>query len=164
MKLYTSAAVARRLDMTERNVRNLRDKGVLSEYRPGLYDIEAATVAYINFLRQKNPEIEEKLDYNTERAKLMRAKRENEEMDLKLKKNDLHTSEDIEQVMTDMLMRFRTRLMALPAKLSPKLVKRADQKAIFKLLKGEIDEALQELSDYDAVFGAGEEEKSEQET
>lgn len=164
MKLYTSAAVARRLDMTERNVRNLRDKGVLSEYRPGLYDIEAATVAYINFLRQKNPETEEKLDYNTERTKLMRAKRENEEMDLKLKKNDLHTSEDIEQVMTDMLMRFRTRLMALPAKLSPKLVKRADQKAIFKLLKGEIDEALQELSDYDAVFGAGEEEKSEQET
>lgn len=164
MKLYTSAAVARRLDMTERNVRNLRDKGVLSEYRPGLYDIEAVTVAYINFLRQKNPEIEEKLDYNTERAKLMRAKRENEEMDLKLKKNDLHTSEDIEQVMTDMLMRFRTRLMALPAKLSPKLVKRADQKVIFKLLKGEIDEALQELSDYDAVFGAGEEEKNEQET
>ena len=49
MKLYTSAAVARRLDMTERNVRMLRDKGVLTEYRPGLYNIDEATRQYINF-------------------------------------------------------------------------------------------------------------------
>ena len=60
MKLYTSAAVARRLDMTERNVRMLRDKGVLTEYRPGLYNIDEATRQYINFLRKKNPEAEER--------------------------------------------------------------------------------------------------------
>ena len=53
MKMYTAAAVARRLDMTERNVRLLRDKGVLTEYKPGLYDLQTATVQYINFLRQK---------------------------------------------------------------------------------------------------------------
>ena len=73
MKMYTAAAVARRLDMTERNVRLLRDKGVLTEYKPGLYDLQTATVQYINFLRQKNPEAEDRVDYNTERAKLVRA-------------------------------------------------------------------------------------------
>ena len=61
MKLYTSAAVARYLDMTERNVRTLRDKGILTEYKPGLYDLQTATKQYINFLRQKNPEAEEKV-------------------------------------------------------------------------------------------------------
>ena len=119
MKLYTAAAVARRLDMTERNVRTLRDKGVLTEYKPGLYDLEATTRQYINFLRKKNPDAEEKVDYNTERAKLVRAKREGQELELQLRKNEVHTTEDVESVMTDMLIRFRTRLMAIPAKLSP---------------------------------------------
>ena len=100
MKLYTSAAVARRLDMTERNVRMLRDKGVLTEYRPGLYNIDEATRQYINFLRKKNPEAEEKVDYNTERAKLVRAKREAQELELQMRKNEVHTSEDVEQVMS----------------------------------------------------------------
>ena len=109
MKLYTSAAIARRLDMTERNVRSLRDKGVIREYRPGLYDLGEVTVQYINFLRKNNPEAEEKVDYNTERAKLIRAKRESQELELQLRKNELHSTEDIEQTITDMLIRFKTR-------------------------------------------------------
>ena len=156
LKLYTSAAVARRLDMTERNVRMLRDKGVLEEYRPGLYDIDDATRRYINFLRKKNPEAEEKVDYNTERAKLVRAKREAQELELKIRKNEVHASEEIEQVMTDMLIRFKTRLMAIPAKLSPRLAKKKDETEIFKIIKSAVDEALEELSDFNAAFGEAE--------
>lgn len=155
MKLYTAAAVARHLDMTERNVRLLRDKGVVTEYKPGLYDLEAVTHSYINFLRRKNPDAEENIDYNTERAKLVRARRENEELELQLKKNEVHTTEDVEQAMKDMLIRFKTRLMAIPAKLSPVLSKKTDQTEIFKLLKSGVDEALEELADYDTVFGEG---------
>ena len=141
--------------MTERNVRLLRDKGVIKEYRPGLYDLEAVTHGYINFLRKKNPDAEEKVDYNTERAKLVRAKRENEELELRLKKNEVHTTEDVEQTMKDMLIRFKARLMAVPAKLSPILAKKTDQTEIFKIMKNAVDEALEELADYDAVFGEG---------
>lgn len=153
MKLYTAAAVARHLDMTERNVRTLRDKGVLTEYKPGLYDLKTATHQYINFLRKKNPDAEEKVDYNTERAKLVRAKRESQELELQMRKNEVHTTEDVEQVMTDMLIRFKTRLMAMPAKLSPILAKKTDQTEIFKLMKSGVDEALEELADFDTVFG-----------
>lgn len=152
MKLYTAAAVARHLDMTERNVRTLRDKGVLTEYKPGLYDLQTATRQYINFLRKKNPDAEEKVDYNTERAKLVRAKRESQELELQLRKNEVHTTEDVEQVMTDMLIRFKTRLMAIPAKLSPILAKKTEQTEIFKLIKSAVDEALEELADFDTVF------------
>lgn len=151
MKIYTAAAVARRLDMTERNVRLLRDKGVLTEYRPGLYDLQTVTVQYINFLRQKNPEAEDKVDYNTERAKLVRAKRESEELELLVRKNELHTTEDIEKALTDMLVNFRTKLMAVPAKLSPIMAKKKDQTEIFRLLKEAIDETLEELSDFDKI-------------
>ena len=137
--------------MTERNVRMLRDKGVLTEYKPGLYDLQTVTVQYINFLRQKNPEAEDKVDYNTERAKLVRAKRESEELELQVRKNELHTTEDIEKALTDILVNFRTKLMAIPAKLSPIMAKKKDQTEIFKLMKAAIDETLEELADFDKV-------------
>lgn len=151
MKVYTAAAVARRLDMTERNVRLLRDKGVLTECKTGLYDLQTVTVQYINFLRQKNPEAEDKVDYNTERAKLVRAKRESEELELQVRKNELHTTEDIEKELTDVLVNFRTKLMAIPAKLSPIMAKKKDQTEIFKLMKTAIDETLEELADFDKI-------------
>ena len=159
MKMYTAAAVARRLGMTERNVRMLRDKGVLTEYKPGLYDLQTVTVQYINFLRKKNPEAEDKVDYNTERAKLVRAKRESEELELQVRKNELHTTEDIEKALTDMLVNFRTKLMAIPAKLSPIMAKKKDQTEIFKLMKAAIDETLEELADFDKICKEDKEDK-----
>jgi len=153
MKLYDVKAVARFLDVSERRVRQLRDEKVIAEVRPGLYDLIDTNHRYINYLRKRNPESEEVIDYNTERAKLVRAKRKNEEYELQLKENRLHSSEDIEAVMKDMLVNFKARLMAIPAKLAPVLCKKTDRAEIFKLLKEHIDEALMELSDFNATFG-----------
>ena len=156
LKLYDVKAVARFLDLSERRVRQLRDEKVIAEIRPGLYDLIDTNRRYINYLRKRNPESEEAIDYNTERAKLIRAKRKNEEYELQLKENKLHASEDIEAVMKDMLVNFKARLMAIPAKLAPALCKKTDRAEIFKLLKEHIDEALQELSDFKTAFGEGE--------
>lgn len=153
MKLYDAKAVARFLDVTERRVRQLRDEKVISEAAPGLYNLQETNRKYINYLRKRNPESEEHIDYNTERAKLIRAKRQNEEFDLRLKEGHLHESVEIETVMKDMLVNFKTRLMAIPAKLSPVLVKKTDRAEIFKLIKAQVDEALNELSDYETAFG-----------
>lgn len=70
-----------------------------------------------------------------------------------MKENQLHSGEDIENVMTDMLMNFKARLMAIPTKLSPVLCKKTDKAEIYKLLKEYIDEALTELSDFKTTFG-----------
>lgn len=161
MKLYDTKAVARFLDVSERRVRQLRDERVIAEARPGLYDLIDTNHRYINYLRKRNPESEESIDYNTERAKLVRAKRRNEEYELQLKERMLHTAEDIETVMKNMLVNFKTRLMAIPAKLSPVLCKKTDKAEIFKLLKEQIDEALMELSDYNTAFGEGAAENEE---
>lgn len=153
MKVYDSKAIARFLDMSERRVRQLRDEKVIAEIRPGLYDLTDTNHRYINYLRRRNPESEENIDYNTERAKLMRAKRMNEEFDLQVKEGQLHSTADIEAVMTDMLINFKTRLMAIPSKLSPVLAKKTSKAEVFKALKASIDEALYELSDFDTIFG-----------
>lgn len=153
MRVYDVKAVARFLDISERRVRQLRDEKIIVEVRPGLYNLIDTNHRYINYLRKRNPESEEIIDYNTERAKLVRAKRINEEYDLMLKENKLHSSEDIESVMEDMLVNFKARLMAIPAKLTPVLCKKTDRAEIFRLLKEHIEEALLELSDFGATFG-----------
>jgi hypothetical protein len=162
MKMYSAKAVARFLDISERRVRQLRDEKVIEEYSHGLYDLIPAAHKYINYLRKQNPESEEQINYNTERAKLVRAKRRNEEYELALKEGQLHRAEDIEIVMTDMLINFKSRLMAIPTKLSPILSKKTDKTEIFKILKEYIDEALNELADYRTAFEkeAGENETS----
>lgn len=153
MKAYTTAAVAKWLDLSERRVRQLREQNIITEVRPGLYDLKTVNHQYINYLRKNNPESESAIDYNAERAKLVRAKRESQELELQLRKNELHKTEDIEQVLTDTLIKFKTRLMAIPAKQSPVLAKKKDQTEIFKLLKASIDEALEELADFQTMFG-----------
>ena len=154
MKVYDVKAIARILDLTERRVRQLKDQDIIQEYRgtPGLYELVPTVHAYVNYLRKRNPESGENIDYNTERAKLVRAKRLNEEYDLRVKEGDLHASADIEAVMSAMLMNFKSRLNAIPAKLSPILSKKTDKAEIHRTLKESVDEALNELADFNATF------------
>ncbi len=152
MKLYTAKAVAGWLDLTESRVRQLRKEKIITEYKPGLYELKTVNHEYINYLRKNSP-AETSIDYNTERAKLVRAKRESQELELQLRKNELHETEDIERVISDTLIKFKARLMAIPAKQSPILSKKKDQTEIFKLLKAAVDEALEELADFQKLFG-----------
>lgn len=157
MKLYDVKAVARFLDLSARRIRQLKDEGIIQEYKgmPGLYDLISTAHAYINYIRKRNPDNAENIDYNTERAKLIRAKRLNEEYDLGVKEGSLHTSEDVEAAMTSMLITFKSRLMAIPAKLSPVLSKKTDKAEIHRILKDSVNEALNELADFDKTFKDG---------
>ncbi|MEY8437918.1 hypothetical protein [Anaerotruncus colihominis] len=151
MKLYDTKAVARFLDISERRVRQLREEGIISELYPGLYDLIDTNHRYINYLRKKSPDNGERIDYNAERAKLVKAKRENEEYDLRLKRRELHTSEEIEQVIETMLINFRSRLSSIPSKLAPVLSKKREIAEIASLIKYQIDEALTELSEFERM-------------
>lgn len=66
MKAYTSKAVAAWLDISERRVRQLRDEKVITEIRPGLYDLKTVNHQYINYLRKNNPDSESTINYNAD--------------------------------------------------------------------------------------------------
>ena len=167
MKLHTVKVVARTLDLSERRVRQLRDEGVIKEEMPGLYNLMKTNHDYINFLRG-NTSVDGNLNYNEERAKLVRAKRQNEELDLKIKQNTLHETEDIEAVMGEMLTNFKVRLLGIPSKLSPILATKKSKSDIYKILKDAVEEALNELSDFNTAFNfesrEGEDEAEEDST
>ena len=156
MKLYTAAVVAQWLDISDRRVRQLRQKGVLEEARPGLYNLKDCVHRYIEYLK-KDGSAEEAVDYNAERAKLARAKREKEELELELKRREVLQAADVEKVMVEMLLRFRQKIRNIPVKQSPALAVETDQMEIFLALKRATDEALEELADFDGLLAEMEE-------
>ena len=99
------------------------------------------------------------MDYNTERAKLARAKREKEELELDLKRREVIQAADVEKVMVEMLLRFRQKIRNIPVKQSPALAVETDQMEIFLALKRATDEALEELADFDGLLAEMEEGK-----
>lgn len=155
MKLYTAKAISKVLGITERRINQLRADGIIREYRENLFILSGAVQDYIDYI--KNGSTADGTDYNAERALLAKAKRENQELDLKIKKKELHESADIERIITDMLINFKSRLMAIPSKLSPVLAKKTDNAEIFNILRESIEEALTELADFDSVFNYPEE-------
>lgn len=147
MKAYTAATVASFLGLTERRVKQMESEGIISAVRPGLFDLKKVTQQYIAYIKQGS-----NVDYNIERAKLVKAKRQAEEIDLKLRQQQVHESSEVERIITSMLINFKSRLMAIPAKLSPSLSQKNDKTEIFNILKNAIDEALNELSDFDKLM------------
>ena len=142
MKLYTSKVIAEWLGLTERRVRQLRDEGIISEDRPGLYELRPTVLKYINYLRGVGA-----VSLQTERMKLTAEKRKAAEMDNEQRRGETHSADDIRRGLTGISLNIRNRLLLLPAKLSPELAtKQASQAEIFDLLKNAIEEALEELS------------------
>lgn len=148
MTLYTSKVVAQWLCLTERRVRQLRDEGVIVEARPGLYELQPTVARYITYIGGAGKET-----LTNERMKLTRAKREAAELENELRKGEVHRTEDIERGIKSMFLNIRSRFLALPAKLSPTLATMGgNQTGIFDELKQDIDEILEEMSDYRVAF------------
>lgn len=148
MKLYTSKVVASWLGLTERRVRQMRDEGIIQEARPGLYELQPTVRRYIQYLRGGAGG--DKL--NEERAGLLAIKRKKAQIELDELEGGLHRTEDIERALGTMLSNFRTRILAIPAKTAGDLSKMKEQSEIFDRLKMEVDEALEELSNFDVAF------------
>ena len=138
--------------MTSKNVQRLTEKGILQTKQGELYSLLDTIHAYIKYLKDRNPDSEESLNFNEERAKLTKTKRLNEELDLAVKKADLHKSEDIEKIMIATLINFKSRLSAIPAEEAEKLATMTNKAKIFIYLNEKIKEALMELSNFEEVF------------
>lgn len=135
--------------MTPNRVRQLRDKGVIVEKAPGLYELKASVARYIDYLRSGSGNA----NLNEERAKLTRAKREAADMENDARRGTLCSSKEIETGLTTLCLNMRGRFSSLPAKLSVELAQMGgDQAGIFDRLKSAIDETLEELSKFNVAF------------
>lgn len=159
-RIVSGERIAEVLGLTERRIRQLRQQGVLRSNSAGNYLLNESVQAYIEFVTKGTDGSGNSaaLDLTRERAGLMKAKREDQEYELALKRGDLHRSSEIRQVMSAVFGNFRSRLLSIPAKASPVVAVKSNKAEIYQYLKELIDEALNELADFDKLFpeqGAG---------
>ena len=152
MKLYDRNAVAKFLDITPKKIQELTDKGILKPKQGKLYSLIDTNHAYIRFLREENPDADDTVSLNEERAKLARAKRQKAELELSLAEGELHRSEDVRKIMSATLINFKSRLSAIPAEEADVLANMTDKAKIFTYLNDKIKKALGELSNFEEVF------------
>ncbi|MFH5187124.1 hypothetical protein ACHHV8_33580 [Paenibacillus sp. TAB 01] len=146
--VLTGIQLAEMLNLGTRRVQQLAEEGILVKAARGKYKATESIQNYIRTLQDKSGAKDAgSVDYFDERARHEKAKREIAEIELSVMRGDLHKSEDVKFVMNDMLAAFRSRIMALPAKLAPQLVG-CKLPAIMNLLTKEVREALMELSEY----------------
>jgi hypothetical protein len=157
MKLYTASAIAKELGISTSEINAMQKAGAIDYEQGKLYALKPAAKGAVAFYKGKSTG-DQALDYSTERAMLMRTKRIAAEHELDLQEGKLHEAGDVAKIVTDMLLNFRARIMGVPAKLAPKIAKEHDEGQVYEMLKEAMDDALNELSDYNALFGKGEDE------
>lgn len=151
--LVSSKVLEALFGVKDRTIRYLADNGIVKRDSHGKYLLMDSAKSYITTLKIGNTvkihteDKEEELDLDTERAIHEHTKRQITEIKLQLIKGQVHKSEDVEAVMTDMFIKFREKMAAMPAKLAKKLEGK-DKLEIQKILRKEISSALNELADY----------------
>lgn len=150
----SAKVLAECIGVGDRMVRYLADEGIVKRNSHGRYLLLESVKNYILTLKVSKAGESIKSDFDKENLDLNHEKAVNEhwksmitEIKLQLIKGQVHKSEDVERVMTDMFLNFKNKMLALPHKLALKLEKR-DRQEIQENLREEISNALTELADY----------------
>jgi len=85
-----------------------------------------------------------------ERTRLTSVQAEKIELEIKVIKGQLIPAEHVREVVDTMLSAFRSKMLSLPTKAAHAVLPLADQAEAEDVLREYVNEALQELSDYDS--------------
>ena len=135
--IATESRMARTFRMSERSV---REKFKEVRIAPGQYDFIAAVEIFVQSSSGKDESIE-----------LKRVEKETKELKLGIMREEYHHKDDIALLISDMLIKFKAKLRSIPSKASMDLVNISNRRQIENKLKSMINEALQELSEYDKL-------------
>lgn len=149
----TAKVMGQIIGVTDRQVRNLANDGMIPRLSNGSYELIPALSSYIENLKLNNKEekaeVRKEEGYQKEKFLHEKAKRQKAELQLGQMRGELHRSDVVKQVMTDMLGNFRARLLSMPTKAAPILIGRGEIAVIEDILKDEVYTILNELKDYD---------------
>lgn len=147
MEQYVSTAdLAFILKLTSRRVNQLVDENVIFRESSGKFDVAESVE---NFFAYKFKS-DEKVNYNLEHALFEKAKREKAELDLQERKKKLLKADDVEKLMSGMILTFKARLLNLPTKCASKIIGEKSLSVITEVLKEAVIEALGELRELPA--------------
>jgi hypothetical protein len=146
--------LAKLLDLTPRHIRRLVGDGVLQRARDvdgkelfQRYELVHNVRAYIQYLRtQARLDDASQSKWVLLRNQKMEADSETAVLKLNLFKNTLHRADDVEFILTNMFTALKSRLLAIPSRVTRLLIGQTSFQVIYDLVYGEIELALRELS------------------
>lgn len=148
--MATQAEVGAHLDLSDRAIRALIDRGILPAARRGDLDIDACRVAYIKHLRETaagraaGPGAD---DLTAERARLAREQADHFALKNASLRLELLPRSDITRAVTAAFQIVRDRLTALPAQLAAPLAGCSDPAAVRARLSDAVATVLDELAE-----------------
>ena len=141
------------LSVGDRMVRHLADEGLLKRDSHGKYLLFHSIKNYILALKasKAGEHVDvgpgNVLDLNQEKASNEHWKAMINEIKLQLIQGKVHKSEDVGRILADMLLSFKNKILAIPAKMAVKLEGDTRQE-IQDIVTEELCAALDELSEY----------------
>lgn len=145
---YTSPAIAKLLDLTERYVRQLVTDGVLirEDGKRGRYPLTNVTL-YIKHLRERAyGNKAEKTDLQTERTRLAKAQADRTEMEVGRLNESLIPAEQVLMDWSGLASNCRAKLLNTPAKIAHLVIAAETYSEAEEIIRNEIHEALNELA------------------
>lgn len=153
----TTKDLAQLFDLGERRVQQLTNEDAFHRVGRGKYDLKQSIAKYMFYkineamatVSRVVDDDGEEIDNSIEQALWTRARREKTELEVAIIKGELHRSEDVRAITSDMLSAFRSRLMSLPSKVAPLVLPMDDLKEIEAVVKDNVHVALNEMKEYD---------------
>lgn len=141
--------LAQCLGITSRRVRMLREEGLFQTGKNGRgYSLETCVQEYIEY--KVNAEMGRSALISKEKVQAEHEEVKKQISILKLRKlrRELHEAADVEFYLSDMLVRFKNRLMAIPSKLAMELAGIKDVNESIRIIQEGLLNVLEELSEY----------------
>ena len=132
--LATENRITKLFQFSERKV---RDYFKAARIAPGKYDLLQVIEIFV-----------EKNSGKDETAELKRADKDLKEYKLKILKKEYHHESDVIRIVSNMNYNFKSKLMALPSKISVQLLNKENQLEVKEILKKAIYDVLEELIEY----------------
>lgn len=142
--------LAQCLGISSRRVRMLRDEGLFKITQEGRgYNLEKSVQEYIEYKVNAETGRRASISKDEVQAEHEEVKKQISLLKLRKLRRELHETADVEAFLSDMLIRFKNRLLSLPSKLAMQVMGEEDINAVILIIKRELNSVLEELSAYD---------------
>ncbi len=149
--LVATSELAGVLGLTARRVQQLSEDGTLEKEGRGKFKLGEAVQKYISFISKgeitandkKIEKIKNIAEATLKESKAKVAKLEAEELE-----GNMHRSEDVEDVLEDLIFVMRNALNSLPGRIAPEVAQNTSPSECSEIIKKEVHAIMRELSEY----------------
>lgn len=145
MRSVSTKELADILKISERRVQQLAKDGILMRSDDGNFNLPDSVEGYLKFKTESG-----NVNFDREHALLEKAKREKTEIALAKLKGSLLRADDVEHLISGMIITCKTKLLSIPMKCAPRLLNCKCQAKIVGILEDAVYEALNELHEMPA--------------